>query len=228
MASFTSRLCNPTPFPVVFEWAAGIRIRIEPFGDFDLTMSQTDDYRPGKPGSAAVQAVLDTFGIFLLDIDRPYDNQALDALRRSHGAKKSQYDAAHRNLVSSRAAAGVAPDEDALEETLSQMGLVRLRGEINTLARAVKTLEKVVSAADTASTRSQFDPKRTVFVMDNPREFPSVASMNFFLEENPKIAVKHKAFKMQEEGESLGAPSVSTQEFVDDALSEDLGGKVNE
>ena len=223
MASFTSRLCNPTPFHVMFEWSAGIRIRIEPFGEKDLTMAQMDDFRPGKPGSAAVQAVLDTFGIFLLDIDRPYDNQALDALRRSHGAKKAQYDAAHRNLVSSRAAAGVAPDEDALEETLKQMGLVRLRGEVDVLAKAVESFTKVVASNDAASTRAQFDPKRTVFVTDPPREFPSVAAMDFFLDQNPSVATKHKAFKMQQDGggDALAEPSAATRAFVDDALAED-------
>ena len=223
MASFTTKLYNPTPFPVKLDYSAAIKIRIDPFGSKELTMAQMDDLRPGKPGSAAVKSVLDTFGLFLLDVDRPYDNQALEALRLSHRAKKAQFDAAYQNLVSSRAAAGVAPNEEALEETLRQMGLARIRDEVAILAKAVKKFEEVVAKADASSVRSQFDPKRTIFVTDPPREFPSVAAMDFFLEQNPETAARHKAFKMQEEGEKLPAPSESTQAFLESIAGEPDG-----
>jgi hypothetical protein len=217
MASYTTKLCNSTPFAVKLNYSAAIRIRIEPFGSKELTMEQMDDLRPGKPGSAAVKSVLDTFGVFLLDVDRPYDSQALDALRLSHRARKAQYDAAHQNLISSRAASGIAPNEEALEETLKQMGLTNVRDEVAILASAIKKFEKVVAKASASSARAQFDPKRTVFVTDPPREFPSVAAMEFFLESSPEIAARHKAFRMREDGASEPMPEVSesTQAFLD-------------
>ena len=215
MASFTTRLCNPTPFKVCLPWQAGIPIRIEPFGAADLTMQQMDDFRPGKPGSATVKSVLDTFGLFLLDVDRPYDNQALEALGRSHKMKKAQYDAAYQNLISTRAAAGVAPNEEALEEILRQMGLVRLREEVLILFAATKRFEGVVEKQANVAVHKQLDPKRTVFVTDPPREFPSVAAMEFFLSQDDEIAARHKQYKKRETGEELGEMDAATREFLE-------------
>jgi hypothetical protein len=42
------------------------------------------------------------------------------------------------------------------------------------------------------------DPKRTVYVLEPPREFPSVAAMEFFLEQNAKVNALHEAFKRQQ------------------------------
>lgn len=199
MPSFTTRLCNPTPFDAVLEWAAGRPIRVSAFGEKDLTMQQMDDFRPGKPGSAAARVALDYYGLFLLDIDRPYDAQALEAIRRSMKEKKAQYDAAHRNLVSSRAAAGVSEQDGALDKTLEDMGLTNIKNQVDILKEASVRFEKAVAKLDANSQRKQFDPKRTVFVTDPPREFPSVAAMEFFLAQNPDVAASHKAYKQQED-----------------------------
>jgi len=36
-----------------------------------------------------------------------------------------------------------------------------------------------------------------VFVLDPPREFPSMAAMEFFLELNPEVRARHQAFATQ-------------------------------
>lgn len=195
----TAKLANPTPWDVALDWDRGVRIRIPAFGDTTLTMNQLDDFRENKPGSEAVQEVLGYHGLFVVDSDRPYDNQALNALQKAHAAKKAQYDAAVRNLTDRRAAAGVAPNEEALEQTLKMQGLVTLREKIATLADQIKKLIEVVGPQRERQLRQPLDPKRTIFVNDPPREFPSVAAMQFFLElpENAEIAAKHLAFNKQ-------------------------------
>lgn len=191
-----AKLCNPTPFRVDLPWHRGINILIEPFGDTNLTMQQMDDYRPGKAGSADARSVLDYHGLFLLDTDRPYDNQALEALQRSHRAKKGQYEEVVKNLHMQRAKSGIAPNEAAFDENLKQLGYERLHNEVLQLEEAIKAFQKAVGTGPEKSTRPQYDPNRTVMVTEPPREFPSVAAMNFFLDQNPEIKAKHEALKV--------------------------------
>jgi hypothetical protein len=219
--SFTAKLCNPTPFDVKLNWERGINIKIPAFGETELSMQQMDDFRPGKPGSADVKSSLDYYGLFLLDADRPYDNQALEALSRSRAAKKAQYDSAVRNITDRRAQAGIAPDPDALAETIDQMGYAELNRKISVLKDAIADFKAVVGDNPEQSTRTQLDPKRTVFVMDPPREFPSVAAMEFFLKQNDEVRAKHQAFSQQAVG-APDAPSQATdptQRFVNEELS---------
>lgn len=212
MASHAAKLCNPTPFFVELPWHRGIDIPIPPFGDAEITMQQMDDFRPGKPGSENVRSVLDFHGLFLYDVDRPYDNQALEALKRSHKAKKSQYDEAVKNLRVQRAQAGIAPQEAAFEENLRQLGYFRLHEEIEKLEKAIEKFKTAVGEGPERSTRPQFDPDRTVMVMDPPRQFPSVAAMEFYLEENPEIKAKHEAFRS--EAQAKATPSWQQSTFV--------------
>ena len=194
--AFTARLCNPTPFDVDLPWDRGVSIQIPAFGDAALSLQQLDDFSPGKPGSATVREVLNYHGLFLLDADRPYDHQAFEAIGRSHGAKKSQYDATIRNIIDRRAAAGVTPNDEALKETLTQMGYTELGRKIEVLKEQMAKYGKVVKESPESAQRAQLDPKRTVFILNPPRMFPSVAAMEFFLEQNPDIAAKHRALNM--------------------------------
>ncbi len=219
--AYSAKLCNPTPFSIKLPWDRGIKIMIEAFGSAELTMQQMDDFRPGKPGSADVKSTLDYYGLFLLDSDRPYDNQAVEALRRSRDAKKAQYTAAVRNITDRRAAAGVAPNAEALAETIDQMGYKELDRKVQILADAVKQFDAAIGDNPEQALRTQMDPARTVFVMDPPREFPSVAAMEFFLKQNDEIRAKHIAFSQQAVGD-VEAPTAAitpTQRFVTEELS---------
>jgi hypothetical protein len=191
-----AKLANPTPWDCKLPYEKGINILIPAFGSTDLTMQQLDDYRGGKPGSEAINVILDYDGLFVVDSDRPYDNQALDALRRCHRAKKAQVDAAVKDITTKRAAAGTPPDPDALEETLRMSGHAALRDKVVTLEEQIREYSKVVDPDAERNVRPQLDPTRTVFVMDPPTEFPSVAAMNFFLgrEENRELKHKHDAY----------------------------------
>lgn len=194
--AFVNRLCNPTPWDAKLNWERGVNLRVPAFGHVDLTMQQMDDFRDGKPGSEAVMSTLDFFGLFLFDADRPYDNQAVEALKRMHAARKTRYNDAVNAITRRRTSEGVQSNPELLEELLQQHGYAQLRDSIGVLAEQIKGLEKVVTTEE-RSTRQKFDPARTVFVTDPPREFPSVAAMNFFLDRNPEIKAKHVAFTQQ-------------------------------
>lgn len=210
--AFSARLCNPTPWKVELNYDRGVVIVIPEFGSAELTMQQMDDFRPGKAGSAEVRQMLDYHGLFLLDTDRSYDVQALEVLKRTYTAKKAQYDAAVQRLTDRRAAAGVAPNPDALEEVLRQMGYVGLREQIKGVKEGIAKFEEVVKAQD-PTTGPKYDPARTVMVLNPPREFPSVAAMEFFLEKNPEIKAKHEAKKGLRAPRGLSAMSES-QKFL--------------
>jgi len=211
--AYSARLCNPTPWQVDLNWDRGIIIVVPPFGSAELSMQQMDDFRPGKPGSAEVKQVLDYHGVFLMDTDRTYDQQALEALRRAYKAKKDQFDGAFQRLQDRRAQAGVAPNPDALEETLRQMGYAELRNKVNSLKEGIVKFEAVVKETGDVNLRPQLDPARTVFVTNPPREFPSVAAMEFFLEKNPEIKAKHESAKGRAKPRGLSAMSDS-QKFI--------------
>lgn len=192
--AYAARLENPTPWDVRLDWGnRGLRIRIPAFGSKEITPAQQADYTPGTPGEDAVFAELNYYGVFLLDIDRPYDNQALEALEKARAARKEKYDSAVRRMMDRRAQMGVSPDPEALEEAVRQMGLADIRQQIQTLEQQITKLRNLVGTERRVA-RPKLDPARTVFVLDPPREFPSVAAMEFFLELNPEIKAKHEAF----------------------------------
>jgi len=195
--AYAGKLCNPTPWDVRLDWGnRGQRIRIPAFGDREITAEQQKDYTPGTPGEDAVYAELNYYGVFLLDIDRPYDNQALEALEKARAARKEKYDGSVRRMMDRRSQMGVSPDPEALEEAVRQMGLVDVRTQIRVLEQQIDKLRNLVGA-DRRVARPKMDPARTVFVLDPPREFPSVAAMEFFLELNPEVRARHQAFATQ-------------------------------
>lgn len=200
--ALTNRLANPTPFPVKLKYDRGIFLKVPPFGSVELTMQQLDDFRDGKPGSEAVQQTTNFHGLFLMDSDRPYDHQALEAIERSIAAKEEQYRSSTQSLIDTRASAGVNPDKVALEETFRRLGLTDLKEEVESLKNQARLYRKTVESQPESRKAQQLDPNRTVFVMDPPTEFPSVAAKDFFLSlpENAEIAEKHKAFEAGQGG----------------------------
>jgi len=194
---FTNKFCNPTPFPVKLNYEKGINLRIPPFGEIELNINQVDDFRGNKPGSEAVLVETDFFGVFLKRPDKSYDSQALEAIEKSLNAKNTRYQDSVRRLREQRSASGFAPDEEALDEAVKHMGMHRLRDEVVLLKQQAEKLRKIVAEEPVdSSTEANYDPKRTVFVMDPPTEFPSVAQMEFFLDlpENAQIKERHAAF----------------------------------
>jgi hypothetical protein len=195
--AYSAKLCNPTQWACKIDWDRGIKIRVPAFGETALTMQQMDDFRGDKPGSEDVQSTMNAIGVFLYDTDRPYDNQAVEALERMHKALKAQFDAMYKNLIDQRAAAGIAPNEEALEELVKTMGLATLRDKVTTLKKQAALYRTKVSPEQRV--RESLDPARTIFVLDPPRQFPSVTAMEFFLAENSEVKAAHEAFLARSE-----------------------------
>jgi hypothetical protein len=189
-------------------------IKIPEFGETTLEMWQMHDFKPGQPGSENVLSLLDYHGLFLFDVDRPYDNQALEALTRCWKAKKFQYDEAVSRLHRQRTSQGIAENNEVLEEVLEQMGLTRIRDMVKILKEQIDKYTKIINEDRVVAT--QLDPQRTVYVLEPPREFPSVAAMEFFLEQNAEVNAKHEALKRQQTPaveRTPGPTGVSTRAF---------------
>jgi hypothetical protein len=194
--ALTARLMNPTPWDVELPYEKGVVITVPRFGSQDLTMQQMDDFRDGKPGSENVQEVLNYFGLFLFDPDRPYNNQALHALEVSHKAKKERI----RSIRDGLEARSVnLPGGGAdIDEQFKRLGFKTLEIEVEVLEKQINKYKS--STVDESVIVQNLDPERTIFVMDPPTEFPSREAMEFFLSlpENEAVRVRHEEFLAQQ------------------------------
>jgi hypothetical protein len=194
--SLTNKLVNPTPFNVKLPYEKGVELKIPSDGQLELTIEQMDDYRPGKPGSEEVRKMLSYHGLFLMDVDRSYDSQALQALETSLKEKKKVIDDFVAALKTARTKQGYSLEPTALQEVIDSAGYgeAGLTGHVTSLQKRVSMLRKVVQT-DTAKgkVKETLDPTRTCLVTKPPREFPSKIALAMFLEEHPDIKKEHEA-----------------------------------
>jgi hypothetical protein len=195
------KLCNPTPFEARIEWSPGVPIIIPADGEVELSHEQGDDFRLDKPGTEGVLEITRPQGVFLLDSNRNYDIQALEALKEAATRKMAEYRRRVESLKKLKSASGIMPDKESLEQIIEDTGLNKLKTDAEACERRAKKIEKVVAGME-ETVREPFDPERTVFSLPTgPRQFPSKLSRELFLDENPDIAAKEKAFTEDEEEE---------------------------
>ena len=194
----TSRLCNPTPFKVDWNFHGGVNIVIEPDGFVDLQNAQmSEQFRPDLPGTESVREEMTQFGIFLRDPMIPYEVQAIKALQGSLKYKSSLYNDAKNNLRSRAASQGIY-NEDAFAETLERLGYTRLLVDIEKLEKRIKLYEsKIDKSTLNRPLHKQYDPKKTLLFLSPPKEFESEIAMEIFLAEHPEMASKQKAWMAQ-------------------------------
>ena len=194
----TSRVCNPTPFKVDFNFHGGVNIVIEADGFVDLQSTlASEQFRPDLPGTEAVREEMTQVGIFLRDPMVPFEVQAIKALTGTLNYKKSLYNDAKNNLRSRAAAQGVY-NEDAFAETLDRLGYTRLLVDVDKLEKRLKLYQsKVDPATLNRPLHKQYDPKRTLLFLSPPKEFESEIAMEIFLAEHPDMASKQKAWMNQ-------------------------------
>jgi len=212
MAS-SNRLCNATPFELEWNFHAGQEIVLAPDGYVELEDPiMCEQIRPGAPGAEPVRMEMEEMGIFVRDPSLPYEVQVMEALERCIKLKKRRYEEAEASTRRRISTQG-AYTEESLRSMLEQDGFERLRQDAEKLENRLKQYKKLVdpNIAKRAK-RQQYDPERTIFVMDPPREFESKIAMQVFLNENPEIAGKHEkymaALQAQEE---LKAAAVEPQ-----------------
>jgi len=205
----SNKLCNPTPFKQVFHYGAGTLINVDPFSSFDLHYSQMEDFVPTKPGWPSIREDLELKGLFVQDPDRPYDNQAYEAVQKSRKLKEERFRAGKEEMKNKIAQAGLQFSEENLNERLSRAGYMRLKKECEELLEQEVFYEKVIKAEEVKTAKKYtLDPKRTVFITDPPREFPSESAMAYFLNRTENKALKdaHEAFWAQK-----ATPAVKTK-----------------
>lgn len=206
--SLTNRLCNPTPFPVDWNYDRGVHIKLAPDGFQDLRdVEMSTQFRPGLPGSETVREQMTQHGIFLRDMTMPYELQAIEALRGYIKYHESLYNETTGNLRRKAAQTGMN-SEEAIQQTLEAMGYVSLAQRIAKAKERLKRYENKVdrSILDRPLHR-QYDPKKTLLFLDPPKEFESEIAMQIYLEENPKMQERYNAWMSQFTQAEAAAPS---------------------
>ncbi len=194
--NITNRLCNPSPFPVKWNYDKGVFLVIEPDGHLDLAVEVMDDFRSDKPGYEAIKSLMDQFGIFLRDPTRPYEHQAIEALEAYVKVNQMTYDDCRNNLRRAAAAQGTY-DEKAFAETLEQMGYAALLERVNKAKARLEYYKEHVSEEKVIHER--YDPERTLMCMDPPKEFDSKIAMQVYLDEHPETRATHEAWLAAQE-----------------------------
>ncbi len=188
-----AKLINPTPFDVKIPYERGVYINIPSDGDVELSMQQLDDFRPGKPGSEAARKLLDFEGVFLSDTDLSYDLQALRALETAVRERKDRIKTFIDRTRNSRIAGGATVDDATMEDLIENSGYGRMQNDVDRMVARIGTLRGVVKDDATGgAVRQNLDPKRTCFVINPPRQFPSETALAMFLSEHPDIAKQHE------------------------------------
>jgi hypothetical protein len=189
-----ARLVNPTPFDVKIPYERGVYINIPSDGDVELSMQQLDDFRPGKPGSEAARKLLDFEGVFLEDTDLSYDLQALTALQIAVRERKDRIKTFIDRTRNSRIAGGATVDDATMDDLIENAGYGRMTNDVTKLENRIKKLTLVVSSDKSkGAVRQTLDPKRTCFVINPARQFPSETALAMFLDEHPDVKEKHDA-----------------------------------
>lgn len=190
--SLSNKLCNATPFDVEIPYTAGIRITVKADGSTDLSLAQMEDYAPGRPGSSENIASLLSYGCFLLDGDKSYDSQVLATLTGMISVMNQQLSEfvaeLHRNQ---QQANGKRLDDESVQTMKESSGYGRFEERLNILRKRVKMYTKVLGGESPDRTKKTFDPERTCFASNPPREFPSKLSLQIYLAENPDVAEKN-------------------------------------
>ncbi|KKL73440.1 hypothetical protein LCGC14_2074850 [marine sediment metagenome] len=193
--ALVAKMVNPTPFDVKIPYQKGIYIKVPADGDTELSMSQLDDFRPGKPGSEGPKKLLDFEGVFLEDSDLSYDFQALQALNIAVQERETRIKDFIERTKNARIAGGATVDDATMDDLLTASGYSNMQSVVDKLKARIGVLSQVVNEdAHKGAVKQTLDPKRTCFVINPPRQFPSETALRMFLLENPEIAAAHNKF----------------------------------
>ena len=190
-----AKMVNPTPFEVKIPYSRGIYIVVPSDGETELSMEQLDDFRGGKPGSEETRKILQFEGVFLQDSDLSYDYQALTALRSAVREREDRIKTFVDRTRNSRISGGATVDDATMEDLIQSAGYGRMQDDVDKLKARIATLSTVVNEDESkGAVRQTLDPKRTCFVINPPRQFPSETALAVFLNENPEIKAEHEEF----------------------------------
>ena len=192
--STSNKLYNPTPFDREIDYDRGVVIKVPAEGSVSLTVEQMSDFQEGRAGSEEALQKLTSQGLFLLNTDREYDVQAFEAINQCIKYLEMRYNEAVNTLQTMHVAANMDanPESNAFKNKLKVMGLTRLQSEIVILRKRAGLYSDAIGPQTEATPVPKFDPERTCFVTNPPREFPTKLALKIFLEENPEIKAKQE------------------------------------
>lgn len=141
-----------------------------------------DDFRPGKPGSEEARVQLEYYGLFLLDGDRSFDEQALEALKKAYKAKKDQFDEFIHRQRESGTISGQVVTPELLEEQKQKSGYGGLEKDLTQLKQRVDYLEKILGGkGHKGKVKDMIDPRLVCFGTSPPKVFASETALEMFL-----------------------------------------------
>lgn len=189
-----SKLVNPTPYSVDIPYERGISLKVDPDSELLLTPGQMEDFRPGKPGYEAARKILEFEGVFLWDTDLSYEVQALTALRMAVRERNDRVKNFIDRTRNSRIAGGATVDDATMQDLIVASGYDKMQKYVEVLTKRIKVLEAAVDKDVTkGQIRNSFDPERTCFVINPPKQFASKIALQMFLDENPEVKKQHLA-----------------------------------
>lgn len=195
MASYSNKLVNPTPFQVEWTYDRGVEIVIEPDSSVELNPDMTSQFRPDTPNTEAIRQEMGQHGIFLEDLHRSWDEQAMEAIEKCVQFKRGMLNAAKANLRKDASRNG-AFSEDSFNEMMQQLGydvaeekIAKLEDRLKRYKRSVQKPKRVKEA--------QLDPTRTLVFKDPPQVFPTALAMEIYLEEHPEEKNQYEAWLAQ-------------------------------
>src|SRR5271166_158843 len=186
------KLCNPTPFAVELPFDRGTRIVVPADSSINLSAAQYESFRSGQAGSEGIRQVLEMAGVFLLDMDLSYDFQALKSIESTIRMRRERVNGFVSRLEVLSTSQGSDVDVRKIENAKKMAGISRMENEIQTLESRRAAFRENLGETSAQKQRAQLDPKRTCFVSNPPKEFPSVLALQIYLKENPDIAAKHE------------------------------------
>lgn len=195
----TNKLCNPTHKDVKFPYDRGVNLKIPADSFIELTMEQEKDFANNLPGSEEARQILDYHGLFMLDGDRSYEEQALESLRKTVREKKAQLDNFVDRIRAQGTATGATVSDENLEDKKYKAGYKTFEEDLKVLEARVKYLSGVLTQSGfKGKVKAQLDPRRTCFATKPPREFPSEVALEMFLVGKPEEFVsQHRELQAQ-------------------------------
>ena len=155
-----------------------------------------DDFRPGKPGSEEVREQMEPYGLFLLDGNRGYDEQALNALQACLKKKEGQYRDFTERLRDSRITAGSPITDEAMAEAERRGGYDKFQRDIEVIRERVSIIRDVLNEQGVIGRIERpLDPARTCFA--TMKEYPSPLALKLFLQtQTPEFVEQHESLKV--------------------------------
>jgi hypothetical protein len=185
----TDQLCNPTPWNVSFNYHRGEKLNIPADGAVKLTHDQLQDFRTGTPGHEGVRNIMEMYGLFLLDGERSYDEQALEAISATLKEKQKRLDEFVTRTQDQRLATGRPIDDQTMTKLMESSGYDKIKEQVEQLSERKEFLRGRIS--DASVVRDRIDPRVTCLATDPPRTFPSETALQMFLKSNPELAEQH-------------------------------------